>query len=267
MLAAHAEKKGIRLYNLIEPGVPLVLQGDPMRLRQMLTNLLSNALKFTAAGEVPVHVKARPPRGSQGRLIHCEVRDSGIGVAAEIQERLFQPFHQADGSTTRHFGGTGLGLSISRRFIEMMGGSIGMRSRPGHGSTFWFEVPLAEGNYSPVDYRASIAGRRVLIVDDQPMDRSILRRQLEPYDLLVDEAAGPSEALTLLRRGLQQGRPYHFALIDYRMPEMDGIELGRRILADSAGRPCACYWSQPWWIESSGGKQLRQDSAAISRNR
>jgi signal transduction histidine kinase len=162
MLTPKAEEKGIKLYSMIEADVPSALLGDPGRLRQVLVNLLNNALKFTESGEVAVHVMV--PRGASNAssstssgsaapaassMIRCEVRDTGIGVPEKVQARLFQAFTQADGSTTRRFGGTGLGLSISRQLIESMGGTIGMHSRKGHGSTFWFEIPMRKETAVP----------------------------------------------------------------------------------------------------------------------
>jgi len=241
MQALKAEGKGIKLYSMIEAGVPLVLLGDPGRLRQVLVNLVSNALKFTERGEVAVHVTVRAsafpgsaadsPRES---MIRCEVRDTGIGVSEEIQPLLFQAFTQADGSTTRRFGGTGLGLSISKRLIEMMGGTIGMHSQPGHGSTFWFEIPMREGDWCPADSRQNIAGRRVLIVDDDELDRTVLRHHLSRAGLRYEEASCPSEALARLRGAVESGQPFDFAVIDYQLPELDGIALGRRILTEPA---------------------------------
>jgi len=234
-LALKAEQKGIKLYSRIEANVPLGLRGDPGRLRQILLNMLSNAVKFTEAGEVSLHVAVRcddpSPAEPRPRMIRCEVRDTGLGVPENIQPRLFQAFTQADGSTTRRFGGTGLGLSISRRLIEMMGGSIGMHSQPGHGSTFWLEMPLLEGDVCPFDGRHSIAGRRVLIVDDERIDREVLGHQAGRAGLRFVQTASPSEALAELRRAAEEGQPFDFALLDYQMPEMDGIALGRQILA------------------------------------
>ena len=232
MLAAKAEEKNIQFYNLIDVDVPLTLQGDPQRLRQVLVNLTSNAVKFTATGEVSIHIGLLSDETSGNKLLRCEVRDTGIGLSTEALARLFQPFSQADGSTTRRFGGTGLGLSISKHLVEIMGGEIGVHSRSGEGSTFWFQAPLRLGRGGAADRAAAIAGRRVLIVDDRSLDRYILSSQLKRYDLDLEEAEGPAEALARLKEGRLQGRPFDFALVDYVMPEMDGIELGRRILAD-----------------------------------
>ena len=233
MLAAKAEEKGIKLYDMIEASVPLCLRGDPWRLRQILVNLLSNSVKFTGKGEVALEVMVRTEsaRGESEPVIRCEVRDTGDGIPEKVQSRLFQAFTQADGSTTRRFGGTGLGLSISRRLVEMMGGSIGMRSQVGQGSTFWFEIPLMEGDYCVFESHGGIARRRVLIVDDEEADRRVIRHQLNRLGARFAEAAGPGEALAGLRRAMEEGEPFDFVLIDYQMPEMDGIALGRQILA------------------------------------
>ncbi|MDA0204135.1 MAG: response regulator [Acidobacteria bacterium] len=231
MLAPKAEEKNIQFYSLIDADVPLELQGDPQRLRQVLVNLASNAVKFTETGEASIHIGVREASTPGNKLLRCEVRDTGIGLSTEGLLRLFQPFSQADGSTTRRFGGTGLGLSISKHLIETMGGEIGVDSRLGAGSTFWFEVPLRLGSGGASGRGTVVAGSRILIVDDRPLDRSILSSQLKRYDLHLEEAEGPLEALARLRESLEQDRPFDFALIDYLMPEMDGIELGRQILA------------------------------------
>jgi CheY-like chemotaxis protein len=232
MLAAKAEEKSIRLYSLIDANVPLILKGDPQRVRQVLVNLVSNAVKFTEFGEVAVHARVLATKDGRASMIRCEVRDSGAGISPDVQARLFKPFEQADGSTTRRFGGTGLGLSISKRLIELMGGVIGLLSKPGAGSTFWFEIPFREGHLAAVDNRGSVAGKRVLIVDDEPLERTILRRQLERHGLLLDEAAGPRQALAQLRSRQLEGLPFDFALVDYKMPDMDGIDLGRQVRND-----------------------------------
>jgi signal transduction histidine kinase/DNA-binding response OmpR family regulator len=232
MLAAKAEDKNIQLYSLIDADVALTLQGDPQRLRQVLANLASNAVKFTATGEASIRIGLRAAATSGNKLIRCEVCDTGIGLSAEQIARLFQPFSQADGSTTRRFGGTGLGLSISKHLVELMGGEIGVDSRPGEGSTFWFQVPLRLGTGGTPESAAPIAGRRVLIVDDRPLDRFVLASQLKRYALHLEEAEGPRQALARIRSRRLQGCPFDFALIDYLMPEMDGIELGRQILAE-----------------------------------
>ena len=232
MLAPRAEEKNIQFYSLIDVDVPLTLQGDPQRLRQVLVNLASNAVKFTETGAASIHIGVREAKAAGSKVLRCEVRDTGIGLSTEALSRLFQPFSQADGSTTRRFGGTGLGLSISRHLIDIMGGEIGVDSRSGEGSTFWFQVPLRLGRGGSPDKATAIAGRRVLIIDDRSLDRFILSSQLKRYDLRLEDAEGPIEALARMREAIQQGRPFDFALIDYLMPEMDGIELGRQILAD-----------------------------------
>ena len=235
VLAPKAEEKGIQLLILIEPAVPLALRGDPGRLRQVLVNLLSNAVKFTQAGYVELCVMAQPGGGPNPKpMLHCEVRDTGIGVPEDVQSRLFQPFTQGDGSTTRQFGGTGLGLSICKRLVEKLGGTIGMRSTPGEGSTFWLEIPAVEGTFCVMNWLETIGKRRVMIVDEEEIDRKALSFQMSRAALSYAESQDPTEALTALLRAVEEGQPFDFVLIDYRMTKMDGIALGRTILAHPA---------------------------------
>ena len=236
LIAPRADEKGLELAVMVHPDVPRAVRGDPVRVRQVLVNLLNNAVKFTEAGEVVLRVKSA--ESSEGtEVVRFVVTDTGIGIRPEQQERLFESFTQADASTTRTFGGTGLGLAICRQLAERMGGEIGVESEVGKGSSFWFtclfekaqQVPAVPGNG-----KASLRGLRVLLVDDNETNRVILEQNLKAWAMLPWASARASEALTELARAAAAGEPYELAILDYHMPEMDGIELARAIRADPA---------------------------------
>ncbi len=217
------------------PDVPATVRGDPGRIRQILLNLASNAVKFTAEGEVAISVKSVSLADGQVRL-HFEVTDSGIGVAAEDRDRLFESFSQADASTTRRFGGTGLGLAICRRLVEVMEGTIGMESELGSGSTFWFELPLplASGpaEVAEVPNHDLLSDLRVLVVDDNATNRNILEVQLSSWRMRPDLVDSAALALARLRATAKRGQPYDLAVLDMFMPVMDGLQLAQAISAD-----------------------------------
>lgn len=236
LLAEKAASKQLELACLFDPAVSVWVAGDPGRLRQILTNLIGNAIKFTEAGEVVVRVLCDSENDSSA-LIRFEITDTGIGIPPEVQQRLFQPFTQADASTTRKYGGTGLGLAISRRLVELQGGSIGVDSKPGQGSTFWFTIRFAKREApSAITKRFStsaIHGLRVLCVDDNATNRKLLSLQLSAWGLHVDCAADGVNALTLLRSAWRHQQPmYKLVILDLQMPGMDGVELARVIKSD-----------------------------------
>ena len=230
LVAAKAQEKGVELTRFIEPTTPSVLSTDAGRLRQILVNLLGNAAKFTDAGEVGVTVDASPLEGGRWEL-HFAVRDTGVGIPAERLDRLFKSFSQVDASTTRRYGGTGLGLAICKRLSELMGGRIWVDSELGKGSTFHFTIAAAATDAPPASPSpapaAELAGKRVLIVDDNATNRRMLKLQLEKWGIFSRETESPAQALEWIR----QGDPYDLALLDYQMPGMDGVALAREIRA------------------------------------
>src|SRR5262245_32983643 len=232
LLAEKASVKGLELICHVDAQSPCWLRGDPGRLRQVLLNLAGNAIKFTERGEVVVSA-CLEEQGPAGTVVRCEVRDTGAGIPAEVQPRLFGSFTQADTSTTRRFGGTGLGLAISKRLVDLMGGEIGLTSEPGRGSTFRFTVRLAKGEVAPPvpRWNDALRGLRALVVDDNATNRMVLTRNLEGWGLCVAEAPGGAEALAALRSA---GGAFALVLLDFQMPGMDGLELARHIKADPA---------------------------------
>jgi PAS domain S-box-containing protein len=236
MLAQRAQDKGLELAGTVASEVPTRLRGDPGRLRQVLVNLVGNAIKFTEQGEVVVRV-CKESETRTHALVRFYVQDTGIGISPEAQEKLFRAFSQADSSTTRRYGGTGLGLAIAKQLVTMMGGQIGMYSGPGKGSTFWFTAQLekqARDLESPDSYRHVLYQLRVLVVDDNATNRQILRHQLTVWKMLPSSAASGREALKMLRTAAMEALPYDLALLDVQMPEMDGFTLAQSIKADPA---------------------------------
>lgn len=233
LMSAQAERKELDLGYVLADGVPAMVRGEATRLRQILINLAGNAIKFTERGEVAIEVKVDAIIKDQ-LLLRFEVRDSGIGIAAEAREHIFEAFTQANGSTTRKYGGTGLGLAICRKLAHLMGGEIGVQSEPGRGSLFWFAVPLdkATSEEAPQTMDSRItAALRVLIVDDSEVNRRFLRQTLARWRIQSD--AEPSGALALQRLSDKQGPRYDILLVDEEMPFIGGRELAREIGSDA----------------------------------
>jgi signal transduction histidine kinase/DNA-binding response OmpR family regulator len=236
LLAERAHNKGLELISIIDAGLPTFVRGDPGRLRQVLTNLVGNGIKFTETGEIVVSVtqgtsdEDDPQRPLSLRF---SVTDTGIGISTDAKEALFKPFTQADMSTTRRFGGTGLGLSISKQLVDLMGGAIGVESQEGVGSTFWFTARFAPSTAVQQDEPLPLlAGHRILIVDDNSTNRRILAHQAEGWGMQTGLAADGEEALQALRAAVEGGTPYELAILDMHMPGMDGLELAAAINAD-----------------------------------
>jgi signal transduction histidine kinase/CheY-like chemotaxis protein len=236
LLIEPANIRGIELACELPADLPIQLRGDPGRLRQILTNLIGNALKFTEKGEVVVRVSVQSETETHAR-VHFQVEDTGIGISPEGQARLFQAFSQADGSTTRKYGGTGLGLAIAKQLTVLMGGEMGVHSELGKGSTFWFTAELEKQAGNARDLRPSdksLVGVRVLVVDDNTTSRLILHHQLDACKMLVETVANGEEALALLQGAADAGHSYEIALLDVQMPRMDGWTLARAIKANPA---------------------------------
>ncbi len=233
LLMPTAMEKQVELVLNFSPDCPQRVHGDAGRIRQILMNLVGNAIKFTHDGHVILQVVPLEARDERVRL-EFSIIDTGIGISQEQLEKLFNAFTQADGSTTRKYGGTGLGLSISKQLVELMGGRIGVESQPGKGSRFHFSIEMpavSERAYQP---SARLEGRQALVVDDHSINLHVLRKQLQKFGMQVQVASKPRQALELLRQAAAAGRPLQIAILDYLMPEMDGAELGRRILEDDA---------------------------------
>jgi PAS domain S-box-containing protein len=232
LTAQKAHEKGLEFLAHVSPGVPECLLGDPLRLGQILTNFVNNAVKFTEAGEIRIDIELLQRTGEKVQL-KFSVRDTGLGMRPDQSAKLFEPFTQADMSTTRKHGGTGLGLTICRRLVEMMGGRIWLESKPGVGSTFyfttWLGIGLAQGTARIVP--AKLAQLRVLVVDDNPAAREILQEPLSSIVKRVDVAATAKDALAAVQRQ-DATAPYDIVFMDWRMPGMDGLEASRRLKAD-----------------------------------
>jgi signal transduction histidine kinase/ligand-binding sensor domain-containing protein/CheY-like chemotaxis protein/HPt (histidine-containing phosphotransfer) domain-containing protein len=235
LLAIQAHAKGLELICNVDPLLPERLIGDPGRVRQILLNLGSNAVKFTRAGEVSIDIRAIAA-DADGTTIRCEVRDTGIGIPADRIDALFQPFSQLDASTTRHYGGTGLGLSIVRRLVDLMDGETSAESTEGTGSLFWFTARFARSERRSESRQfdaKACADRRVLVVDDNATNRKVLRQQLTHLGMKPTCVEGAETALAALQASLAAGEPFDLAVLDYMMPGCDGLELGRRVARDA----------------------------------
>ncbi len=241
LLAGTAQAKGLELIPVIENSVPAVTSGDPGRVRQVLMNLIANAVKFTQSGEIVVRVTEAARAGGVGpdgvdSIIRFQVSDTGVGIAPDKLEMIFQPFVQADTSTSRKYGGTGLGLAISGQLVTLMGGDCGVSSRLGEGSTFWFTIGVradagqAVPALPPVD--VSFTGVTALVVDDNATQRSVLSRYLADWGMKVNAVSDGEIALLTLREAAVDGGPVAVVLVDRSMPGMDGLALKKAIVAD-----------------------------------
>ena len=244
-LALRAHKKGLELVCQIQPDVPDALIGDAGRLRQILLNLVGNAIKFTEEGEVVVRIEAGPTgagtepdspedRSGPSQMLRFSVSDTGIGIPLDKQQKIFQAFEQEDNSTTRRYGGTGLGLSIATRLVALMRGAIGVESEPGRGSTFYFTARFGLQADQPVRPMVpplvELQGLRILVVDDNATNRQILEGWLRGWRTEPTVVAGGLEALDALWRASASGRPFPLVVLDARMPGVDGPALAERIL-------------------------------------
>jgi signal transduction histidine kinase/CheY-like chemotaxis protein/HPt (histidine-containing phosphotransfer) domain-containing protein len=224
LMERPAESKGLRLHLHIDPSVRLPVRGDPVRLRQVLTNLISNSVKFTERGSISLHVKKTGETASQ-HLMHFEVRDTGIGIAADAQARLFRAFSQADASTTRLYGGTGLGLAICKRIIDLMGGRIGVQSERGHGATFHFDIPLLKVHGDMPTREADLSGGRLLLLTADPRLRGRLSMLLPNWGMRVTAVETTQEALDRLRAAATQGPPWTYSVVVADLPGMRNTAL------------------------------------------
>ena len=234
LLAVRAREKHLELLADVPAETPRIVRGDPTRVRQVLTNLVGNAIKFTEAGEVVVSVASAAEDGGRAR-VRFSVRDTGIGIAPEQLGAIFDEFTQADVSMTRRYGGTGLGLAISQKLVRLMGGELSVRSEVGRGSEFHFtlSLPVEATVELPAGGRASLGGRRLLVVDDNETNRRILRDMLAAEGVAVDEATNATSGLEALRRAVAKAAPYDLTILDAQMPDEDGFDLAAAVRADS----------------------------------
>ncbi len=244
-VAATARKKSLELVTLVYRDVPEQLRGDAGRLRQVLLNLVGNAVKFTDRGEVVVRVTKQAETETHVTL-KFSVTDTGIGIPRGLQENIFEAFAQVDASRSRRFGGTGLGLAISKRLVQMMGGEIGVESEVGKGSTFWFTATLEKADAAhPISTYELWFGLRALVVDDNTTNRTVLAQLLTDFGMFCEVVASPEEALTALREAVAQGDPFRVALLDAHLPAVDGLSLIQRIREEKTFDTLACILLTP----------------------
>ncbi len=250
-----SSRKGVELILNIDPSLPENLCGDPLRVRQIVLNLLGNAVKFTSSGEITLNVMSVTDHADRV-LLRFEIQDTGIGISPEIQASLFRPFVQADSSTTRKYGGTGLGLAICRRLVELMHGHIGVQSEAGKGSTFWFTAELLKStltDLAPIPETFSLANRLVLVVDDNATNRKLLDRLLESWHAPHLTVESADQALVEMRRAAAANSPYELVLLDHHMPGTDGLQLANAISADPSISGAALV------LLTSRGERLSRD--------
>jgi signal transduction histidine kinase/DNA-binding response OmpR family regulator len=237
ILAARAVEAGLELNFHVKPDVPDDLIGDPHRIRQVVVNLVGNALKFTHEGEVNLFVEVARPEDDEGIVLRFQVRDSGIGISPEAQNRLFSAFEQADRSTTRRYGGSGLGLAICKKLVQAMGGDIAVESEIGKGSVFSFTAALGvvKANFDVTVWN-DLPKARILAVDDSATNRMILRELLQAWGMKIEEASRAGEGLELMRKAHGEAHPFDLVITDMMMPDCDGFEFIGKIRADAALR-------------------------------
>jgi two-component system, sensor histidine kinase and response regulator len=260
LLGDVANGKNIELLAHYSSDLPTVVRADPTRLRQVLVNLTSNAVKFTQVGEVVIDARADAPfeivDGATVLRVRFEVRDTGIGMTEVAKQHIFDPFSQADASTTRRYGGTGLGLAIVKQLVELMGGEVGVESKPGVGSTFWFAVPLEVVADVPSDPTVrTLSGLNALVVDDNATNRLILTEQLRSWGIQAEEAADGPTAIVRARYKAVRGAAFDVVVIDLNMPEMDGLDVARVLRDDPTTAEAKLFM-----LSSSG--RVRADLAA-----
>ena len=234
IMHTKAEEKHLELAVRVAPGTPTYVIGDPSRVKQILTNYVGNAIKFTENGHVMINAEARI-LGNTETIIRFEVIDTGIGISREAQKKIFDKFIQADSTTTKRYGGTGLGLAICQQLAHLMGGEVGLKSEPNKGSTFWFEVPFRldnEQQQPSSDDSAALAGCRLLVVDDHEVNRRILLELSQEWNVEAYAAESGEVALHLLKKAKKEGRPFDIAILDYQLPNMDGEDLSNLIKTD-----------------------------------
>jgi len=234
--AERAQTKGLEITGLVHAALPTGLRGDPGRLRQILTNFVGNAIKFTEQGEVTIQAFLERDL-DDAVVVRFEVTDSGIGIPPDIQARLFQPFTQADSSTSRKYGGTGLGLAISKQLVEQMDGTVGIISQLGRGSTFWATARFLKQTISPLAIMpsAELSGRRVLIVDDNESNRIILHHLVTGWGMVDDQAQDATSAIALIEQQAEKGLSYDIAVVDMLMPGKDGLQLAKELKKHPVG--------------------------------
>jgi signal transduction histidine kinase/CheY-like chemotaxis protein len=237
LLSVRAEEKGVELIVRYAPDAPHRFIGDPGRIRQVLTNLVGNAIKFTEKGHVLINVECENKTDTTAKL-RLSIEDTGIGISEDKSHYIFEKFTQTDTSTTRRYGGTGLGLAISKQLVELMGGTIGVTSRPSEGSTFWFTLPLSldTQDIAPLLPQSDLEGVHVLIVDDNKINCRVLHEQLSIWGMRSSAYPTGREAMRALRETQAARDPYQIAILDYYLPDMDGESLGRMIKDDPALR-------------------------------
>jgi PAS domain S-box-containing protein len=243
MMAKRAQDKGLELVCLIHPDLSTEFRGDPARLRQVLVNLIGNAIKFTHLGEIVIRAEPVEETETQAKITFS-VQDTGIGIPLERLGAVFDRFTQADGSTTRKYGGTGLGLTISKQLVEAMGGQIGVNSESGIGSTFWFSLPFEKQRAKTTPVRVALAADtsldvrdlRVLGIDDNATNRKVLTKMVESFGCRIDTAPSGAKGLEMLRNAQHAGDPFRVVLLDMQMPGMDGEQTAREIKSDPGAR-------------------------------